>query len=499
VSTIVKSAVESLSETLVKLTVEVPFDELKPSMDAAYRKVGQQVRIPGFRPGKVPAAVLDQRIGRGVVLEEAVNDAIPRFYSDAVRENDLQVLGQPSVEVTEFNDREQLIFTAQVEVKPTITLPGYDKLPISVADAEVTDEQVDEQVEAMRDRFGALVDVERPVQAGDYVILDLSADLEGETLPDASAEGLSYEVGSKTLLDGLDEAVTGLEAGGSATFSTELGAGEHVGKTAEISVTVTSVKAKDLPPLDDSFALMASEFDTLDELRADLRERLGRANAVQQGTEARDNVLEALLEQTEVALPEGLLESERTWRRQSMQEQLATMGMTLDRYLEAQGQSSEEFDAEIADTAADALKAQFILDEIATKESLEVSQPELIEALLRRSQQSGMEPQEYADQLQRSGQLGSLWAEVRRGKALALVLTSAVVTDASGRPVDLSLLDEFSSLAAEPHDQAAHDRGEHEASYVPQPPHDQAAHDRGEHDPAWIAAHADDSHAGHDH
>ncbi|MDX6258012.1 MAG: trigger factor [Frankiales bacterium] len=498
-STNVKSAVESLSETLVKLTVEVPFDELKPSMDAAYRKVGSQVRIPGFRPGKVPAAVLDQRVGRGVVLEEAVNDAIPRFYSDAVRDNDLQVLGQPSVEVTEFNDREQLVFTAEVEVKPSITLPVYDKLAITVDDAEVSEAQIDEQLEAMRERFGALVDVDRAVATGDYVVLDLSAEVEGETLPDASAEGLSYEVGSNTLLDGLDEALVGLEAGGSTTFSTELTAGEHVGKTAEISVTVTSVKSKDLPALDDGFALMASEFDTLDELRADLRERLGRANALQQGTDARDKVLETLLEQTQVALPEGLLESERTWRRQSMQEQLAQMGMTLDRYLEAQGQASEEFDAEIADTAADALKAQFILDEIATKESLEVSQPELIEALLRRSQQNGMEPQEYADQLQRSGQLGSLWAEVRRGKALALVLTSAVITDASGNAVDLSQLDEFSALAAEPHDQEAHDRGEHEPGYAglaPQPPHDQAAHDRGEHEPAWIAAHA---HDGHDH
>jgi trigger factor len=494
VSTIVKSAVESLSETLVKLTVEVPFDELKPSMDAAYRKVGQQVRIPGFRPGKVPAAVLDQRVGRSVVLEEAVNDAIPRFYSDAVRENDLQVLGQPSVEVTEFNDREQLIFTAQVEVKPAITLPDYDKLAVSVADAEVTDEQVAEQLEAMRDRFGALVDVERPVETGDYVVIDLVGSVDGETLPDAGAEGMSYEVGSGTLLDGLDEAIIGLEAGASATFSTELTAGEHVGKTADLEVTVTSVKSKDLPPLDDSFALMASEFDTLDELRADLKGRLSRANAVQQGTEARDNVLGALLDQTEVALPEGLLESERTWRRQSLQEQLAGMGMSLDRYLEAQGQSREEFDAEIADTAADALKAQFVLDEIATKESLEVSQPELIEALLRRSQQAGMEPQEYADQLQRSGQLGSLWAEVRRGKALALVLTNAEITDASGRPVDLSLLDEFSALAAQPHDQEAHERGEHEAGYVPQPPHDQAAHDRGEHEPGWIAAHAHDGH-----
>ena len=485
-----KSSVESLSETLVKLTVEVPFDELKPSMDAAYRKVGAQVRIPGFRPGKVPAAVLDQRLGRGVVLEEAVNDAIPRFYSDAVRDNDLQVLGQPAVEVTNFADREELVFTAEVEVKPTITLPEYDKLAITVPDAEVSDEQVDEQLSAMRERFGALVDVERPVETGDYAIVDLVGSVDGETLPDAGAEGLSYEVGSGNLLEGLDEALVGLESGGSATFDTELTAGEHVGKTAQITATVTSVKSKDLPPLDDSFATLASEFDTLDELRADLRERLGRTNALEQGTSARDKVLETLLEQTEVPLPEALLESERSWRREAMEEQLGGMGLTLERYLEAQGQSRDEFDKELAETAADALKAQFILDEIATKESLEVSQPELVEALLRRSQQNGMDPQQYADALQRSGQLGSLWAEVRRGKALALVLTNATITDESGRPVDLSQLDEFSALAAQPHDDEAHARGEHEPGYVPQPAHDQAAHDRGEHDPAWIAAHA---------
>ena len=471
-----KSAVESLSETLVKLTVEVPFDELKPSMDAAYRKVGQQVRIPGFRPGKVPAAVLDQRVGRGVVLEEAVNDAIPRFYSDAVRENELTPLGQPELEVTEFNDREALIFTAQVEVKPTIVLPEYDKLTITVDDATVSDEQVDEQLEAMRERFGALVDVERPVETGDYVILNLSAEVDGETLADAGAEGLSYEVGAGNLLDGLDEALVGLEAAATTTFSTELEAGEHAGKTAEITATVTSVKTKDLPELDESFATMASEFDTIDELREDLRARLGRANAVEQGTQARDKVVEDLLAATEVPLPEALYESERSWRRDAMTEQLAQMGMTLDRYLEAQGQTAEEFDEELAETAADAVKAQFILDEIANKESLEVSQNELVEALLRRAQQQGADVQQYADELQRSGQINSLWAEVRRGKALALVLGSATIVDASGNPVDLSKLDEFAALR----------------------PHDQAAHDRGEHEPDYIAAHAGD-HEGHDH
>ena len=475
-STTVKSAVENLSDTLVKLTVEVPFDELKPSMDAAYKKVGQQVRIPGFRPGKVPAAVLDQRVGRGVVLEEAINSAIPGFYDEAIRELELQPLGQPSLEVTEFNDRAPLIFTAEVEVKPAIELPPYDNVAVVVDDAAVSDEQVEEQLEAMRDRFGALIDVERPVATGDYVILDLSADVDGDALPDFSTEGLSYEVGAGTLLEGLDDALVGLEAGGTGTFETELSAGDHVGKTATISATVSSVKSKDLPPLDDSFATMASEFDTLDELRADLRERLGRTNAVEQGGQARDKVLEDLLSKTEVAMPEGLLQAEREWRHQSMAQQLAQMGMSLEGYLQAQGQSPEEFDDEVNETAADALKAQFILDEIATKEALEVSQNELIEALLRRSQQSGMDPQEFADNLQRQGQLGSLWAEVRRGKALAFVLSHATVTDESGNPVDLSKLDEFAALR----------------------PHDQAAHDRGEHEPEWIAAHAGDGDADHD-
>ena len=327
----------------------------------------------------------------------------------------------------------------------------------------------------MRDRFGALVDVERAVETGDYVILDLVADVEGETLPDASTEGLSYEVGAGNLLDGLDEALVGLEAGGTTTFETELTAGEHVGKTASITVTVSSVKSKDLPPLDDSFATMASEFDTLDELRGDLRERLGRAKAVEQGTEARDKVLEELLEQDRGRHARGPAPGRARLAAPGHGAAAGQMGLSLEGYLMAQGQTPEEFDDEVNETAADALKAQFILDEIATKESLEVSQNELLEALMRRAQQSGMDPQEFADNLQRNGQLGSLWAEVRRGKALAFVLERATVTDASGNAVDLSKLDEFAALR----------------------PHDQAAHDRGEHEPEWIAAHAGHDHSDH--
>jgi trigger factor len=340
----------------------------------------------------------------------------------------------------------------------------------------VDDADVDEQLDELRDRFGTLKTVEREAAEGDYVSLDLSTAVGGEDIEAGSAKGLSYVVGSGDLVEGLDDAVTGKSAGDTTTFTTTLRQGEHADEDAEVTATVKTVKVKELPELDDDFAQLASEFDTVDELRADLRERLGRTRSLEQGGQARDKVLEALLAQTEVALPEGLLETERSWRRDAMTEQLSQMGLSLDRYLEAQGQSREEFDAELASTSAETVKAQFILDDIAAAEQLDVTQPELIEALLRRSQQAGMDPQQYADELTRSGQITGLWAEVRRGKALAHVMSTAVVTDASGNPVDLAALD---ALAA--------------------PPHDEEAHARGEHDPAWIAEHAQEHEHEHEH
>jgi trigger factor len=445
-----KSAVETLSPTRVKLTVEVPFDELKPSLDTAYKKIGQQVRLKGFRPGKIPPPMIDQYVGRGAVLEEAVNDALPRLYSEAVRENDIDIIGHPEIEVTEFNDGDQLVFTAEVDVRPEITLPDYDGLPVTVDDAEVDDALVEEQIQSLRDRFATLKGVERAAQTGDYVSIDLAAAVNGEPVEDASATNLSYEVGSDSLITGLDEAIVGLSAGESKEFETQLRAGEHGGQPATTTVTVKSVKEKEVPALDDDFAQTASEFDTIDELRADIAERMSRVGRLQQGVQARDRALEVLLERVEIPIPEHVLGDEVAYRKQSMDQQLQQIGTTKEQYAELEGKTVEQIDQEIEDGAKEAIRAQFVLDAIARKEELQVGEAELTDTIVRRARQSGMRADEYAQEVVNAGQLGSLMSEVLRGKALAFVLEHATITDASGRSVDLgSLTQEFEAPAPE--------------------------------------------------
>jgi trigger factor len=443
-----KSAVETLSPTRVKLTVEVPFDELKPSLDTAYRKLGQQVRLKGFRPGKVPPAMIDQYVGRGAVLEEAVNEALPRLYGEAVRENEVDILGHPEIEVTEFNDGDQLIFTAEVDVRPEIELPDYDGLPVTVDDAELSDERVDEQLQHLRDRFATLKGVERAAQSGDYVSIDLSAIADGEPIEDAAATNLSYEVGSDSLVNGLDDAIVGLSAGESKEFETQLRSGQHGGDTATATVTVKSVKEKEVPALDDDFAQTASEFDTIEELRADVDERLSRVGRLQQGVQARDRALEALLSRVEIPIPEHVLGDEVSYRMRALDQQLQAVGTTKEKYAELEGKTAEQVDQEIADGAKEAIRAQFVLDAIARKEELQVGEAELTDTIVRRARQSGMRADEYAQEVVNSGQLGSLMSEVLRGKALAHVLENATITDVSGRPVDLdNLTKEFEAPA----------------------------------------------------
>lgn len=435
-----KSTVETLSPTRVRLAVEVPFDELKPSLDKAYASIAKQVRVPGFRPGKAPARIIDQRVGRAAVLDEAVQDALPKAYSEAVRDNDVRALGQPEIELTRFDDGESLAFTAEVDVRPQVTLPAYDGLAVDVDDAVVAEDDIDEQVAAMRERFAVLKATDRPVADGDYVSIDLKATVDGEEVPGGSTTGLSYEVGSESMMPGLDEALVGASAGDTREFSTELVAGEFAGRTADISVTVRSVKEKELPELDDEFASTASEFDTLDEFRADVRERIQRVKVLEQGGQARDKVLMALLEATDVPLPESAVNSEVEWRTHDIGHQLENAGLDLDTYLTSEGQSKEEFEAEIRTNAETAVKTQLVLDAIADAEELGVSDAELTERVITQAQQYGVSPQEFAQQLTQGGNLPALVADVRRSKALATVMERATVTDASGNPVDLEHL-----------------------------------------------------------
>jgi trigger factor len=436
----VKSTVENLSPTRVRLAVEVPFEELKPSVDAAYKKIGSQVRVPGFRPGKVPARVIDQRVGRAAVLEEAINSALPGVYTEAAREHELKPLGQPDIDVTNLEDGQTLSFTAEVDIRPEITLPELEGLAVTVDDVEVTDTDVDEQLDALRDRFASLNGVERPVQTGDYVSIDLVAVADGEEVEGGSAKGLSYEVGSGDLVDGLDEAILGRSAGESASFPSTLQQGDKAGSEAEITATVNSVKEKELPPIDDEFAQLASEFDTIDELRADLRTLLGRTKALEQGAQARDKVLETLLESVEFPLPESAVQAEVDYREHEVVHSLGHEDELFDRYLQMQGKTRDEFTAELRESAEKSVRAQFVLDAIADKSAVQIGDGELTEYLVRQAARYEMPPQEFANQVVQGGNLPAMVADIRRNKALATVLESAVITDTSGNAVDLSAL-----------------------------------------------------------
>ncbi|KDN85538.1 trigger factor [Kitasatospora cheerisanensis] len=448
-----KSAVETLNPTRVRLTVEVPFEELKPSLDAAYKKINQQVTVPGFRKGKIPNRVIDQRFGRGAVLEEAVNDALPRFYTQAVDEGQIDVLGQPDITdiagVENLVDGGDLKFTAEVDVRPEVTLPDFAEIAVVVDPVEVTDEDIEKSLQQLRERFSSVKDVERAAAEGDVVVIDLEAKVDGEVPEDGTATGVSYEIGSGRLLDGIDEAVVGLSAGESKTFTTTLKGGTQVGKDSEVTVTVTTVQEKELPELDDEFAQLASEFDTLEELRGDSRKRLERMKEFDQATQAQEKVLDELLSRVEMDYPEKLLADEIGTRKHNLEHhQLEPMGLNLDTYLASQDKSREDFEKETEEQAKKGIKTQFVLDQIVKNEELGVNQEELTEHLIRRAAGSGLTPDQFAQQVVQGGQVQLLVGEVARGKALALVVEAAKVTDTNGEVVSFEDDEEATEEAA---------------------------------------------------
>jgi len=419
----VKSAVETLNPTRVKLTVEVPHEELKPSLDAALRAIASQMNIPGFRPGKVPTRLVEQRVGRAAVIQEAVNSALPELYGQAVDEADIKPLGQPEVDIVELpmEEGEQFVFTAEVDVRPEITLPAYDTLKVEVDaldDAEVATE-AEERMTALRQRFGSLATVERAAQDGDFVSVDLRAVIGAEEID--SAKGISYEIGSGNMLDGMDDALIGLSAGESKTFTAPLAGGEHAGEDAEITVTLGSVKERELPELDDDFAQQASEFDTVEELREDVTKQARQAKLFAQGVQARDKILELLLDTVPFDVPQGMVEHE------------------VHHHLDGEGRlNDDEHRAEVTESTTKALRAQLLLDAIAEEQEVEVEQGELIEYLVMTAQQYGMEPQQLAQAMESGQQMGAMVSEVARRKALAAVLEKVEVVDSNGETVDLS-------------------------------------------------------------
>ncbi|MFD4462486.1 trigger factor [Nocardia sp. NPDC058480] len=431
-----KSTVEQLSPTRVRINVEVPFEELKPDFDKAYKALAQQVKIPGFRPGKAPAKLIETRVGRGAVLEQVVNDALPNKYAEAIQTAEVKVIGQPEIEITKIEDGEELAFTAEVDVRPEIALPDYSGIEVTVDSFTIGDDDIEEQLTSLRQRFGTLTGVERAVADGDFVSIDLSATVDGEDVPEAATTGLSHEVGSGQLIEGLDEAVIGLKAGESAEFTSTLVAGDHAGKEALITVAVQSVKERELPEADDEFAQLASEFDTIDELKEDLKGRVERVKKVEQAGSIRDKVLDTLLGTVEVPLPEAVVKAEVDAVVHDAVHGFDHDEAKLAEALEAQGSSREEFDKDTQEAAEKSVKTQLLLDAIAEAENTQVGQQELTERILFQAQRYGMSPEQFIQQVQQAGQLGAVFADVRRGKALAGVVGQVKVTDSDGNVVD---------------------------------------------------------------
>jgi trigger factor len=455
----VSSTVEQLSPTRVKITVEVPFADLKPSMDQAYAEVAKSVNIPGFRRGKVPPVVIDQRFGRGVIIQEAFNNSWQNFYGDAVTENKLSPLAQPDVEVTKLEDGDVIEFTAEVDVRPEFDLPDFSTLQAQVDALDVLDTLVDSQVDVLRNRFGSRETVERPAADGDIVTISLVASRDGEPLVDATANDVEYTIGSGQMLDGLDEAVIGLSAGESATFSSTLVSGPLKDEEADVEVTVSKVQKVELPETDDAFAQEASEFDTMEELRDNIKERLTRMARLEQASQARDAVLETLIGQVDVEVPEHLLNSEIDARRKQITEQLAQAGMTVEQYIAdiAEDQTEDEFWADLESRGEQALRAQIILDKVAEERAIEVDQNDLTQHILRKAQTEGVAPQQIADHLQEHPHhIEEYVLEIRRGKALAMIVESATVTDSNGSVVPLANLHEDGSYT-EPEAEPAED------------------------------------------
>ncbi|MEY3009161.1 MAG: trigger factor [Candidatus Nanopelagicaceae bacterium] len=417
-----KSAVENLSPTRVRISIDVDFKDLEPHVSVAYETLAQQVSIPGFRKGKVPRQLIDQRVGRGTVLNEAINNALPEFYSQAARENDVLVVGRPTVDIKEMKDNELLKFEVEVDIRPEVQLPDFSSIELSVDDVEVADKDVDEQIDALRTRFGTLTTIEKDASTGDFVTIDLVAKVDGKEVDGGTANGISYEVGSNRMIDGLDAELEGMKVGESKTFNTQL-VGMKEGETGEVSVTLQAVKKRELPDLNDEFAKLASEFETLEELKKDSRERLSRLKAMEQGAQARDNLLKHLLDTVEILVPEQLVADE------------------VNDHLEKENRLEDETHRkEVTDEITRSIRADFLLDSIVKAEEVQVTEAELTEYLIRTAARYGMTPDQFAQQLSQAGQIAALMAEVARTKALAVVLERVKIKDASGREVDLSKL-----------------------------------------------------------
>jgi len=433
----VKTTVDKLSDTRVKLTVNVPFAELDQEIDQAYAAIAQQVSIPGFRKGKAPRQLIDARFGRGPILEQVVNDMLPSRYEQAVQSEDLKVIGQPDVDISKIEDKDFVEFTAEVDIRPEFEVPDFSEISVIVPAIKAGEEDVDKALEDLAERFGELKDTKRKMKTGDYAIIDITAEVDGEKIEEASTEGLSYSIGDDNLIKGLDTALRGMKTGEDNEFTSTIQSGEHKDEEATFKVHVQQTKERKLPDMDDEFAQMASEYDTIEELREATKTEVEESKKAEQAGQIRDEVLKAALADVDFELPQSVVDEQAHAQLHQILGQLAHDEKALAQLLEAQGTSREEFDKQTREQAEESVRTQIFLDAVAEKEEPEVSQQELSDHILFTAQSYGMDPNQFIQQLQSNGQIANLFSDVRRGKALAAPIWPTTVKDEEGNDVDV--------------------------------------------------------------
>ena len=427
---------EALGPTRVRLTITVTPEELKPSLDHAYQHIAEQVNIPGFRKGKVPPTLIDQRVGKGEVLNHAVGEGLDSFFQLAVAEQKVRTLGRPEADVTQWpSDKDfsgDLVVVVEVDTRPEFKVPDHTKYSLEVDPITVSKDEVEAELDGLRARFGTLVSVDRPIKTGDFVQVDLVAKIGDSTID--SANSISYEVGSGQLIDGIDEALDTLTAGETTTFESKLLGGDRVGETALIEITVLAVKERELPDADDQFAQISSQFDTIAELREDMKAQVQRKGVFGQAQQARNKLVEKLLEDVTIALPQGVIDDE------------------VNRHLEQEGKlDDDKHRAEVIESTEKSLKTQILLDALVEKLEVQVSQDELSQYLIQSASQYGMDPSEFIQNLDSNNQIPSMVGEVARSKSLSVALAGVKVSDTKGKKVDLS---DFTRQATDPVEQA---------------------------------------------
>ena len=438
------STVEKLSSTRAKLTIEVPFSDLTPAIHKAYRDLAGQVSIPGFRKGHVPDKLIDARIGRGAVISEAVNAMLPDIYASAIEEHKLTPLGRPEIEMTKMEEGETIEFTAEVDIVPDFDLPDFSAVCVTVDPLEDLDTAVNERIDILRDRFAQVSDVDRPSQEGDQVRINLVGSQDGEVLPDATAEGLTYVIGSGGMLEGLDEAVTGCVPGDEKTFSSTLAGGDHAGEPADITVTVTEVQERTLPEVDDDFAQMVSQFDTVDEMKDDLRKAVAQMGVIDQLSSARTKVLDEVVGQAAIDIPTDLVEEEVGNRMTQITDQLKSGGVSLEQYIEQvedpEINTVEDFENSIRRSVEKGIRAEILLSRVADEVKVTVDQQDLTNFIFQKARENGTSPEQEIQHMQTHNHLAEWMGQIRQSKALDSIVAQATITDTNGVRVDVSSL-----------------------------------------------------------